>query len=523
MSASRSRRADAPKCTSRSPRLLRCEQLESRTVLAAISPLANLSVTLSPKRQPRRECQDADRHAADRGQGGQPPAVNSAGSPGTTTALSVLGSDAQGASSLVYNWTITSVPAGGSAKFSVNGSNAAKNDTVTFNEAGVYGITVTIVDGSGLSVTSSVKVTVVQTLTSISLYTGGSKALVNPSTPLKVTGTSQTLVAMAVDQFGNAMATQPTFTWSATAYPSGAKPSFTSGGGTETVTFSKAGSYGVNVSARRQRRSGLGLGQILVVAEPTTFTVSQVGGNAVITGTSAQFSRQPNPRPVPQPAAVDHHAHLDRHSVPGGAAPRNSLHSGSTTTVKFSAAGTYVLTATETDSSHNTVSQSSRCLVAQVPAGHYDGQSDHRHRHEPIIAGAGLRGPVRQADHRACRTGPGRPPPCSSAASAPTFATNNATTTATFSMAGIYVLKAQPSGSTAFVHRDRDRQADTDEHRRHARHRQPPGRRHAAIHGPGARPVPAGDGRAADVHLERQRRHDQLRRPLHGPQHGRHL
>ena len=25
------------------------------------------------------------------------------------------------------------------------------------------------------------------------------------------------------------------------------------------------------------------------------------------------------------------------------------------------------------------------------------------------------------------------------------------------------------------------------------------------------------------VHLERQRRHDQLRRALHGPQHGRHL
>ena len=29
----------------------------------------------------------------------------------------------------------------------MNGSNAAKNDTVTFTEAGIYGITVTIVDG----------------------------------------------------------------------------------------------------------------------------------------------------------------------------------------------------------------------------------------------------------------------------------------------------------------------------------------------------------------------------------------
>ena len=49
MSARRSRRARTPKRTSRSPRLLRCEQLESRTVLAAISPLGNLHLlALSP-------------------------------------------------------------------------------------------------------------------------------------------------------------------------------------------------------------------------------------------------------------------------------------------------------------------------------------------------------------------------------------------------------------------------------------------------------------------------------------------
>ena len=42
MSAHRSHRARASKRASRSPRLLRCEQLESRTVLAAISPVGSL-------------------------------------------------------------------------------------------------------------------------------------------------------------------------------------------------------------------------------------------------------------------------------------------------------------------------------------------------------------------------------------------------------------------------------------------------------------------------------------------------
>ena len=48
MSARRSRRAGALKCASRSPRLLRCEQLESRTVLAAIYPLGNLHLLVLP-------------------------------------------------------------------------------------------------------------------------------------------------------------------------------------------------------------------------------------------------------------------------------------------------------------------------------------------------------------------------------------------------------------------------------------------------------------------------------------------
>ena len=62
------------------------------------------------------------------------------------------------------------MPSGAAAPtFSVNGSNAAQNTTATFSAAGAYVFTVTITDPGGMSVTSSVNVTVNQTLTSITV------------------------------------------------------------------------------------------------------------------------------------------------------------------------------------------------------------------------------------------------------------------------------------------------------------------------------------------------------------------
>ena len=241
MSVRRSGCAHAQKNASRLPRLLRCEPLEPRTLLTALSPL-DLSYHLGTT--PKSATPPTIVRAASAN-------VNTAGNiTGTTAALSVLGNDAQGAASLLYTWTVTSLPAGGSARFSLNGTNAAKNDTVTFNEAGIYGISVKIVDPSGLSVSSNLQVNVAQTISGVSLFAGTAKTLVNPNTPLNVTGTSESLSAVAVDQFGNAIANQPTFTWSPSSYPNGAMPSLSTSGSTRTVTFSAAGSYSINVSPR---------------------------------------------------------------------------------------------------------------------------------------------------------------------------------------------------------------------------------------------------------------------------------
>ena len=128
---------------------------------------------------------------------------------GTTTTLSVLGTDDGGEANLTYTWAATTLPSGASAPtFSANGTNVAKQTVATFSKAGTYGFTVTIADTAGLTTTSSVNVAVNQSLTSI--------AVSPASVTVKVGGTQQ-FTATAKDQFGNALATQPSFTWVATA------------------------------------------------------------------------------------------------------------------------------------------------------------------------------------------------------------------------------------------------------------------------------------------------------------------
>ncbi len=143
--------------------------------------------------------------------GNQPPTVAqpAAATPNpvtaTTTSLSVLGTDDGGEGNLTYTWQATAKPTGANPSFSVNGTNAAKKSTVTFNRAGAYTFLVTLTDSGGLTTTSSVNVTVNQTLTSI---------VVTPATVTLVFGAKQQFSAQALDQFSQSMSTQPSFTWS---------------------------------------------------------------------------------------------------------------------------------------------------------------------------------------------------------------------------------------------------------------------------------------------------------------------
>ncbi len=124
---------------------------------------------------------------------------------GLTTNLSVFGADALGEPTLTYTWSATGPSGAAAPTYSSNGTNASKNSTATFSQAGSYTFTVTISDDSGQSVTSSVNVTVEQTLTKIA---------VTPPNPSIYENQTQQFTATALDQFGIAMATQPTITWS---------------------------------------------------------------------------------------------------------------------------------------------------------------------------------------------------------------------------------------------------------------------------------------------------------------------
>ena len=98
--------------------------------------------------------------------------------------------------------------AAGGSQFHANGSNASKDTTATFTAAGSYIFQVTIADPSGETATSSVNVTVDQTLTAIT---------VGPTAATLGIGGTQQYTATAKDQFGAALALQPTFTWATTA------------------------------------------------------------------------------------------------------------------------------------------------------------------------------------------------------------------------------------------------------------------------------------------------------------------
>jgi len=183
---------------------------------------------------------------------------------GTTVSLSVLGADDGGESLLKYTWSAVGAPPA-PVTFSANGTNAAKNVTATFAAGGTYTLRATISDGS-LTTTSDVTVTVSQTLTSIA---------VSPATTTINIGTTKQFAAVARDQFGNAMATQPSFTWSVS-----------SGGGSITSTglFTAPTAAGTSVvGAAVGTRSGSATVTIVVPvpAAPTTLKLTAISRSQI--------------------------------------------------------------------------------------------------------------------------------------------------------------------------------------------------------------------------------------------------
>ena len=135
----------------------------------------------------------------------------------TTCNLSVLGADDAGESNLTYTWSTTGTPPAAVSFQRQRQQRGQEHDGHLQPRPGTYSFQVTITDPSGESTTSSVNVTVNQTLTAIAVSPRVGSVWARDAT--------QQFTATAYDQFGTALSTQPTFTWAvATAPARSARP-----------------------------------------------------------------------------------------------------------------------------------------------------------------------------------------------------------------------------------------------------------------------------------------------------------
>ena len=165
--------------------------------------------------------------------------------------MQVQATDADGAKP-IYSWSVASLPYGASTPAFDNSNN--NNPNVTFYQAGTYQFTATIMDPSGLYTTSSVSVTVAQML---------AKLIIVPYTSYVVSLATEQFTAITTDQFGLAMASQPTLTWTA----------ISNGGNGGSGTVSSTGLFTAhNVGPVTLTASGGGL-----QAVPASLTVTPAG------------------------------------------------------------------------------------------------------------------------------------------------------------------------------------------------------------------------------------------------------
>ncbi len=208
---------------------------------------------------------------------------------GTSAALSVSGNDPAGAATVTYTWAATGTPPAAVA-FSPNGTNGAQHATATFATAGAYTLQVTLTDGLGLITTSTVSVTVDQTLTTIA---------VTPATVTVAPNGMQAFGISAKDQFGTALASQPSAAWTVSGGGSISVAGQFTAGATASGTFTVTASSGAVHGTAQVTVSTVAAPTITAVTPTSggtgtvvTITGTNLGGVTVVSfdGISATFS-----------------------------------------------------------------------------------------------------------------------------------------------------------------------------------------------------------------------------------------
>jgi len=222
---------------------------------------------------------------------------------GTTVGLTVSATDDGGEPALKYTWDKTS-SSGGTVNFSVNANNAAKFTTASFPAIGDYTLTATVQDLSGLNITSSIKVRVVATATTLA---------VSPSTTDLTVDQTRAFAATLRDQFSQIMA--GSITWAANG-----------GGSIDPIGLFTATSAGGPFSITASCSSLSSSSSVIVTRAPATVSLTHL---------SQTYDGSPKP--------------VTATTLPAGLSV-TLLYDGSPTPPIF--AGSYSVTATITDSDY---------------------------------------------------------------------------------------------------------------------------------------------------------------------------
>ena len=136
-------------------------------------------------------------------------------------------------------WTTTSAPVGGNASTQLSSGTA----TVSFTKTGSYEISAQ----SG-TINCAAGFVVVPTFSS-GVAIGTDNRVLKPATAITVNNTSALLTAKGLDQFGQLLSEQPSFTWAVVTNPSGGQATLSSSGNAAVFTFNKAGTYAVSATS----------------------------------------------------------------------------------------------------------------------------------------------------------------------------------------------------------------------------------------------------------------------------------
>ncbi len=166
---------------------------------------------------------------------------------GNSVRASVLAYDGSGEQGLIYRWSVVKAPSGSNLIFSANNTNASKNVTILFDRAGDYEIMATAVGRTGLTASSTSRLTVSPTLTSLRLISADGK-VVNPSVAFNTAIVDPAFRVQGLDQFGQVMQQTTPPTWTMRTGPANGRMTPISQGEFTRFQFSHFDQFGIQAT-----------------------------------------------------------------------------------------------------------------------------------------------------------------------------------------------------------------------------------------------------------------------------------